>query len=173
MHLGDLISWTKTYTLRINEEEILFPPFSGWISRNGLEVLENSPYQTGDTFEITPPNEPTVGQIAENLRIKLYEDMVVLFNDEKISLQKRKYEFYKEENLLDIESILHHNDVITMKEIKNEPFIFQDIFRFVNIDIPQGITGGFKLLKNEQEVTFYDPLVPGDRLNIVWPTTVS
>ena len=51
--------------------------------------------------------------------------------------------------------------------------MFQDLFRHVEIDLPQNTTSQFMLSKNDKESTFFDTVAPGDDLKILWPTLVS
>ncbi|MFE7151875.1 hypothetical protein, partial [Heyndrickxia sporothermodurans] len=61
-------------------------------------------------------------------------------------------------------------DEIELKFYKIEPFIFQDIFRYVDISMPHNSNGKFELLNNKESVTFYDTISEGDQLEIIWPS---
>src|SRR5690625_3701874 len=56
-------------------------------------------------------------------------------------------------------------DKITLQVKKNISFIFQDVFRFVDIDRKQ-IKGHYKIYLNDVEATFFDEIKDGDRLEL-------
>lgn len=161
------------FIVHINNQKVSFPSFSAKIFRNGQEATINSNFNHGDVFELKHAQQPTIKQIAEQLKVELFEFLPVRYNEQTIILSKEKNKFYHENNQLNEDDVIHHGDVIQIKEIKPEPFIFQDLFRYVDIEIPKDVTGGFKLLKNDEEVTFFEPLTPGDALSIVWTSELS
>lgn len=161
------------FIVHINNQKVSFPSFSAKIFLNGQEATINSNFNHGDVFELKLAQQPTIKQIAEQLKVELFEFLPVRYNEQTIILSKEKNKFYHENNQLNEDDVIHHGDVIQIKEIKPEPFIFQDLFRYVDIEIPKDVTGGFKLLKNDEEVTFFEPLTPGDALSIVWTSELS
>lgn len=54
-----------------------------------------------------------------------------------------------------------------MEHHKLQPFIFQDIFRFVEFQIPKE-TGDYNIFINGHKASFDHPIQPGDRLEIKW-----
>ncbi|RFB17834.1 cell division protein FtsA [Bacillus sp. HNG] len=156
------------FTISLNEQNIQLEQFSSKITRNGVKIPIHSPFMDEDSFEIEPGATPTLRLFAETQKIQMDYTIQVFFKEKMISLKKPLHEFYRNGKILLEDDILKHGDKLQMRAKEAEPFIFQDLFRFVDIQLPTDSIGRFKLLKNEEECTFYDVLSPGDHLDIVW-----
>ncbi|WP_347561762.1 cell division FtsA domain-containing protein [Bacillus timonensis] len=156
------------FTISLNEENIQVEQFSNKLTKNGVKFPIHSPFMDEDSFEIEPGTTPTLRLFAEIQKIQLDYTIEVFFQEKMISLKKPLHEFYRNGKILHEDEILKHSDQLQMRTKEVEPFIFQDLFRFVDIQLPTGSIGRFKLLKNGEECTFYDVLSPGDHLDIVW-----
>ena len=87
-------------------------------------------------------------------------------------LSKSLAEFHRNDVQLTEDDFIAAGDHISYVQHKMEPFMFQDLFRHVEIDLPQNTTSRFMLIKNGKESTFFDTVAPGDDLKILWPTLV-
>ncbi|MDZ5472549.1 cell division protein FtsA [Bacillus sp. 31A1R] len=170
LHLQAFLSELKPFRIKINEKETFIPPFSGRILRNGLEVKPHHSYDDGDIITIEKKKNPTVQELADIKQIILQYSIPVLFNGQEISLSKTITEFIKDEEPLSAEDTILDGDKLTIIQNRFEPFIFQDLFKFVDVTMPKDATGNFVLLKNDQQTSFHDIIEPGDHLQIVWPT---
>ena len=68
---------------------------------------------------------------------------------------------------------LRHGEKLTLVHHKPTPFIFQDVFRHVDIDLPKVANSRFILMKNNIETGFHEEIHPGDDLRIMWPAMVN
>jgi cell division protein FtsA len=173
LNLSHLLDEIKPFTIKINESLVELKHFSGKLYRNGIEVKPHSSFEDGDALEIIHGVKPTVQQLAETKNIRLTYSIPVTFNGELITLSKAAAEFYREGELLKEDDLIENGAILELVEKKIEPFIFQDIFSYVQIDIPSSASTNFTLLKNGEPTTFYDSIAPGDDLQIVWQTTDS
>src|SRR5690625_1099724 len=73
--------------------------------------------------------------------------------------------FPEEETPEHTEAQVLPKDKITLQVKKNISFIFQDVFRFVDIDRKQ-IKGHYKIYLNDVEAIFIDEIKDGDRLEL-------
>jgi cell division protein FtsA len=169
LHITDLLSSIKPFSFTLNGEKISLPQYSGKVYKNHRLTSPNSPFEHGDVIFVEKGKNPTVKEIAETLGIKLTQNMPVIFQGQTITLSKRLTEFYRGNERLEDDDIIFSGETISMTEKKNEHFIFQDLFRHVDIEMPEKPTGRFILLKNGEEVTFHEQLSPGDQLDIYWP----
>jgi hypothetical protein len=173
LNLSHLLDEVKPFTIKINESLVELKHFSGKLYRNGTEVKTHSSFEDGDAIEIIHGVKPTVQQIAETKNIRLTYSIPVTFNGELITLSKTAAEFYREGKLVKEDDLIENGAVLELVEKKIELFIFQDIFSYVQINIPSSASTNFTLLKNGEPTTFYDSIAPGDDLQIVWQTTDS
>ncbi|MGX1982344.1 cell division protein FtsA [Thermolongibacillus altinsuensis] len=163
-----LLHALQPFTFQLNGKTIELHEWAGKVYRNGIECKPYSSFDDGDNIEIINATEPTVKQFAEAKQIQLYYTIPILFNGKMLSLTKPVAELHRDGQPLHEDDLIHHGDELELIEHKIEPFIFQDVFKYVQVDIPATSSMKFTLLKNGEPTTFYDPLAPGDRLEIVW-----
>lgn len=168
LHLSHLLQAAAPFTVYINGAATEIKPFSGALYKNRIEAKPSSSFEDGDVIEIISRMTPTVRELAEAKQIRLIHSIPVRFNGEFVTLSKPAAQFYENGRLLKEEDVVENGATLEVTEKKLEPFIFQDIFNYVEIDVPSSTTKAFTLLKNGEPVTFYEPLAPGDHLEIVW-----
>ncbi|WP_249310261.1 cell division FtsA domain-containing protein [Bacillus sp. FJAT-49736] len=163
-----LIADLEPFRIRLNGKETFLLAFSSKLFLNNKPAKLSHPFQNNDHIQVIKSSLNTVRQLAEIKNIPLYNLIHVFFNGEMITMKKSKTEWYRNDVKLKEDDIISHGDIIEMKTIEMEPFIFQDIFRHVEIDIPKESSGKFHLLKNGEETTFYEIVNDGDKLEILW-----
>lgn len=161
----------RPFHINLNGKETFIPPFTGKLFRNGLEVRLGSTYEHLDAFIIENKKQPTVRELAEVKQILLSQSIPVSYNGKPLTMTKRLAEFKRNQAVLSENDLILDGDHIVYEQRKMEPFIFQDLFHHVQINLPQKATGRFTLLRNNQQTTFFGRIEPGDDLRIVWPVT--
>ncbi|MEN1968186.1 cell division protein FtsA [Lentibacillus sp. N15] len=133
---------------------------------NNEQVITNQPLKDGDKLEIK--NERvTIGSILKHHHIPLQEVITVSFNNQTVTLQQPCNQIYRNQTLLSEDTVVTSGDRLEIKKQTPAPFIFQDVFRYVDIDLTNK-TGKFKLHQNSQPAAFNDPLQDGDVLELTW-----
>ncbi|WP_096152924.1 MULTISPECIES: cell division protein FtsA [Bacillus] len=155
------------YTVYINNEEVPFPNFSTKILWNGQQVTGNTTFSSGDEIIILPMDSPDASSLIQELKLVMEETIEVLYNNKLITLTQPLVKIMRNGELLKDDEIISHGDHLQLTEIKKERFIFQDIFKFVDLDKP---TQFKKLImkKNGVEATFFEPIAHGDSLELYW-----
>lgn len=85
-------------------------------------------------------------------------------------IQQQKYDIIRNDEILSLDSTLHMNDELYIKERKRQSAIFQDIFRYIELDLTEA-NGRFTLLKNAEPTSFDSHITSGDILEIKWETS--
>ncbi|MFJ7637589.1 cell division protein FtsA [Peribacillus sp. NPDC097206] len=171
LHLSELLACLEPLSIKLNGKSIQLPSWTGKISKNGLATKRTYSFEDGDELEVVNPAPPTLLEVMEALQIQHTHNVPVFFEGKQVILSKNLAEFRRGDERLKDTDIIQPNDDLSMIEHKVEPFIFQDLFRHVEIFMPTTGNSRFILIKNEQETTFHDELAPGDQLRILWPTT--
>ena len=153
----------------INGKETVLPAFSGKVVKNGLPCRLNQLLSHKDEVILEKRKTPTVQELAERKQILMYQVLPVYFNDKKITLTKQLAQIQRRGQLLQMEDLLFSGDDIRIEQKPFEGFLFQDLFAFVDINMPQSGGGSFQLLRNGEQATFLTPIKKGDNLSIVWP----
>jgi cell division protein FtsA len=161
----------RPFRVKLNGRETFIPPFSGKVYRNGIEVKLSNSYEHLDELTIENKKQPTVRELAEIKQVILSQSMPVSFNGKQIIVTKKLTEFIRNQETLSEDTLIYDGDQITYEQKRMEPFIFQDLFNHVQINMPEKATGRFMLLRNNKQTTFFGKIEPGDDLKIVWPVT--
>lgn len=149
----------------VNNREYTIPEASTTININGLEVSKENIISNKDKLEISSFISPTVSNLLKQLDIRMEHTCKIMFNDSPVVLRQPIALLYRNNEQLIMDSLLYQGDQIQLKEEVPKPFIFQDVFRFISLDI-YNLDPGFKLYRNDQPTSFDEIIQPGDRLEI-------
>ncbi|MFD2446431.1 pilus assembly protein PilM [Bacillus sp. CGMCC 1.16607] len=173
IHEEKLLFQLRPVRLKINGKETFFSELSGNLYRNGIKVQLESQFEHLDEIQIDAKETLTVGKLVDIKQYQLEYKIPVHFNDQQLILTKSLLNITRNGTTLKEEDVLEDGNEITIEQKKVEPFIFQDLFQFVEVDKPEKASGQFILLKNGEETFFYDEIAPGDELKIVWPELIK
>lgn len=154
------------FEITVNNRNIKLPGASIVFLRNGVEMQLSDPILEGDDIIYQPAEKVTVQTVADHLNMMLTHSIQIAFNGEPITLTQTKAHFYRGDTKLSIDSEITNQDHISIKEAAIRPFIFQDVFRYVDIDLAD--KGTYKLYINEEAAGFHDEIIHGSQLQIIW-----
>ena len=158
---SELLTRLVPFSFQLNGRAIRLPALTGRITKNGLESKLAYSFDDGDEIEITRRTQPTLLDIADALNIQHTFSIPVFYEGNQVILSKKLAEFRRNNELLEENDFIHTGDSISLVRQKLEPFIFQDVFRHVEIDLPTQGDKRFTLIKNDQETTFHEVISPG------------
>ena len=158
----------KPFKIEVNGRTEEIKQFSGKILKNGQEVSSSSRFHHDDSITIQRDLQPTCENLAEIINLPLEKKNQVTYHGQEIILKKTMNELYRHGAVLHDKDTIHNDDKIQVISKRTEPFIFQDLFRHIEVDMPANASGRFVLLRNNEEVTFHDEISPGDELKIEW-----
>ena len=173
LKLTELLHNIQSFTFNLNGKTQIIPSVKSTLLKNNIEVKSGYSFDDGDCLEVQPSKPVKLVDVAEALSIPLQYSIPIFFNGDEVILSKSLAEFYRGEVLLTEADVIEAGDRIRYVQHQMEPFIFQDLFRYVEIDLPKNPTSRFILTKNDQESTFFDTVAPGDELKIIWPTVMQ
>ncbi|WP_339147291.1 MULTISPECIES: cell division protein FtsA [unclassified Sutcliffiella] len=157
----------EPFYLYINDEKSSLSSLSVQLKRNGSRVSATDTYSNLDQIVWEQAASPTVKMLSMLQQYETKQEIAVTYKGAKVVLSKNLLEFYRNGELLEEEDLLKRGDHLQLMLRRKEPFIFQDMFRFVNIEKPIG-AGSFVLKKNGVKASFYDLIEHGDELDIEW-----
>lgn len=132
---------------------------------NGKEVSSSYPVQSGDKLTLSFTQEPMLRDLLKELNEPFEKEITVTFNQEKVRLKRTLITATRNgEEIFETTPIQPYDDIQITKK-GDKPFIFQDVFRFVDFDLAS-IQGNYKLYINDREATFYQQIDDGDHLTI-------
>ncbi len=157
----------KPFRIQINNQEIHIPSFAGKVIKNNREVPLNSPIKNGDILQLVETYEPTLEELANTQNWQMEYSIPITFNGQDVILREERIKVYRNDQVLRPDEKISNGDQLRVEHHKLQPFIFQDIFRFVEFQIPKE-TGDYNIFINGHKASFDHPIQPGDRLEIKW-----
>jgi len=173
LELHDLLEEMRPYQIKINEKDTVIPSFSGKLYRNGLPSRLSHSFDNNDNIIIEKRLVPTVSELVERRQILFVQVLPVTFNGKKLTLTKQLAQITKNGSVLKLEDKVYPHEKIQIEQKPFEGFFFQDLFAYVQIDMPKDKQGGFELLKNGETASFLTPIDKGDDLAIVWKVAAT
>ncbi|WP_407670441.1 cell division protein FtsA [Pallidibacillus pasinlerensis] len=167
VNLSHKLKGIEPFYIQINSREIHIPAFSGKVLKNNLEVSLNSPVKSGDILQFVETYEPTLEELAITQNWQLQYSVPINFNGEEIFLYENITQVYKNGQLLKANERIRNGDHLIVEFKKFEQFIFQDVFRLVDFQLPNE-AGKYEILINGEDASFDHPIQPGDKLEIKW-----
>ncbi len=163
-----LLANIKPFTFVLNNKKVELPKPHMSILRNHKPATPNTTVKNGDHIRTTTLEKITVKEVVQLLDMNVNEELPVTFNGKKYVIQKPIKTFYRNEEPLNEEEYIHNGEQLVTHSKESEPFIFQDIFRYIDIDLSNLKGKQFKLYVNEKEANFMTPLAPHDQLKLIW-----
>ncbi|GGM26380.1 cell division protein FtsA [Paraliobacillus quinghaiensis] len=161
----DILNELYVFKIYINGKEKSFPQLSTKLFVNGKEVTKKALLQPGDKIRVQEGQQPTIKMLLEEAGIKYQQMITVIYNGKPVTLTKQSIRILQNNNERNLDDRLQHDDKIEIESIEENEFIFQDIFRFISVDLSQ-IKGGIDIKKNGQPTTFFDLLEENDEIII-------
>ena len=167
MKVGHSSQMETTFTVFINNEKVSIQRFSSKIIVNGVPVIGNYQFSNGDEITLVSLDTPTVSSLLLEINIEMEYTINVLYNEKPLRLTQVLVKVMRNGEILNGDEIVLCGDYLQLTELKKETFIFQDIFKFIDIDRPTQMK---KLImkKNDEEATFFEPVQEGDSLELYW-----
>lgn len=159
--------WNHTFPVYVNGEEVQLEASGTSFVVNDEKVDEDYLLKPHDRITILPDEQVIVETLLKQLNQSYYHSISVTFNGEPVTLQQENIVVERDGQSLSLQSPLSPFDELTLTEKETADFIFQDVFRYVDIDMT-GKTGNFSLYRNGEETTFYSAISDGDHLEIRW-----
>ncbi|MGM0874937.1 MAG: cell division protein FtsA [Bacillota bacterium] len=158
----------KPFSIELDDSMLPLNQFSGKLYKNGLVTSKDAKLDTGDILVLKATEKPSLHELVTEANLGLSQSLLITFNGKSFLLEKSMTEYYRNGEKLDSDAPLQNGDKLVSKKNAIEPFVFQDIFSTIDIDVPTSGNSQFILLINDQEASFQDPLSPGDKLSIKW-----
>jgi len=161
------ITKTSPFFVEVNHKQVRLPKAQTKVLVNEREVSSDYILKDHDHITVVTAVDPTVKELLVVLEKSYWSTIEVYFNHEKIKLKQQQLSIRKDGLELKVDTKLTTNDQIDITNKKVNPFIFQDIFRYVDIDLTK-VKGHFSIYKNNEPTTFHDNIVHGDQLKLEW-----
>lgn len=158
----------QPFYVNINGKELQIHAGKTHFFVNNKKVERKYILKDGDRLQINPAKKPIVKDLLHQINKQYWHTLTVHFNGKQVTLKQKQLRIFRSDTTeLTESSILKRGDNISIQEQAPTPFIFQDIFRYVDINLHH-VKGNYILLKNDLPSRFDDQLTEGDSLQIIW-----
>lgn len=166
-----VLSKMRPFKITLNHKNIKIFDYIIQVQKQGKELQLTDRIHNHDQLTIKQNESITVEKLLEQVDKESDHSIQVYFNQQPVKLTKRLTKVYRNGEIIDFNTMIQPDDVIIYEDQTEEPFIFQDIFRYIDIDFDQIQGNRFKLIKNHKEVGFLEEIHGGDQLSIEFDKT--
>src|SRR5699024_2783125 len=125
---------SKEFIIYMNGHQTTLPKTGTTILINGQPAKQEQTLKDSDVIEVGNDYIPTVADAFFTKYDQYWDNTKVFFHKQPVKIQQQKYEILRNEEVLSLDSTLHKNDELYIKERKLLPAIFQDVFRYIELD---------------------------------------
>ncbi len=154
----------------VNDERITLP-YEDWkIWKNGQIATLDISVQANDFIECKRIERahPTVKDLLLKLNEPFEHSIDVFFNNKPVTLKKRAITITRNGVPLSFNEPLINGESLHMQKESPFEFIFQDVFREVQMNVDSTKKERFVMKKNGAPTTFTAPIQSGDKLEITF-----
>ncbi len=163
----DLLKKLQSFYILVDGQPLFLPEYSAKIFINDRLGKLQYPINNGDTVTIQDTTLPTVEAVVNQLNLLLEDKIVVTFQNEQLELKKVCREVLINGVVVQPSSTINNGTSIQIINKDTKPWIFQDVFRFSDWQLPSNFKGHFTILKNGIPSSFDAEIFGGDTLEIL------
>lgn len=163
---SEKLQMIQPFMININHKEFTINVGESQVYVNNEMASLNWQLKHGDTLAIRSAREPTVADVLNQREERLSESITITFNGNPITIKQKRLHIVRDNQELNEHTKLRPGDQLEWKKQSIQPFIFQDVFRYVDIDLAN-VTGDFQLYKNDQKTSFNEIIANGDQLKMM------
>src|SRR5699024_10517996 len=124
-----------TFIIYVNGEKMEIEKGKTEIFINDRPATTNTRLQNNDRINIKRAKTQTIKDLLRVRGEKYWHSINVTFNDKPVTLKQQQLLVTRDGDTLTEESLLHNGDHITIEAKPLKTFIFQGVFRFIDIDL--------------------------------------
>ena len=162
-----LIENCRSFSIFVDNRAMHLPAFSAELRLNGQPAKLTYPIKNGDRIHLRMGDTPTAQMIADEVGVRLTEAITVTFQDQAVTLTKTENEIQMNGLAIAPNQKVTNGARIAFIPRETSPFIFQDVFRFSDWQLPT-VASSFTILRNDMEVGFDSLIFGGDTLKIIF-----
>lgn len=161
-----LLKQFKTFSIFIDSKPVHIPQFTSELFINGKPNKLTYPIKDGDEISFQTADLPTAELVATHLNIRLEHRIIVTFQGEQVELVSDGNEVKMNGHLIDKDTLISNGASVQFTKKEENKWIFQDVFRFSNWQLPTTFKGNFNILRNGTPTSFDEEIFGGDNLQI-------
>src|SRR5699024_952605 len=160
-----IINNLSLFTIYLDGQKIELKQFSAQLKVNGKRARLDQPLIPNDEVTFSQAKDVTVEDLFNTLGKKSATKINVTYNGKRVTLTNQFLTLSQYNHPLEMTDTIRSGANLSIQKSEDQSFIFQDLFRFISIDLSK-VKGNVEILKNDEPATFLDPLEENDRIEI-------
>ncbi|MCK0471288.1 cell division protein FtsA [Halalkalibacter sp. APA_J-10(15)] len=158
------------FEIELDGKKMSFTNHIPTITVNGKTATLQSILQQYDKVHVDyPTNESSIYTVQTMItlhQLDAMQQITVSFNQNQVQLAKPLLSFIRNGQKLSLDDVLENGDTLKTALQQTEPFILQDIFSVVNIELSSLSGKSFSILLNNEKASFTSEIKHGDHIEI-------
>lgn len=154
------------YLIYVEGNPTMLPEYSSILTLNGKPAKLNYRVQHGDAIAFSHVSLPTAQEVANSLNIALEDRIIVIFQYKQVELSKVTRQMIVEGTAVEPSATVKNGAVVHFNTHDVNKWIYQDVFRFSDWQLPADFKGHFTILRNGEPSSFDAEIFGGDQLEI-------
>ena len=164
-HQKYVVKSFEPFKISFDGKTVYLPQFTNELLLNSMPSKLSAAIHDGDKITFNQLVRPTVQHLIDYLPIP-QRDITVTFQEELVTLTDDSVTVLVNGKEMSVLEAVPNGAKIEVKEAAYTPWIFQDVFRFSNWQMPMNFKGHFKIIRNGQPTGFDEQIFNGDHLKI-------
>lgn len=162
----DILTKLGSYILHIDGKLTKLEDFSAALYINDKPAKIHYPIKNGDVITFKEAVQPTAQLVANALNTMLEDKILVTFQNEQVELMKIAREVLVNGAVVQPTATVTNGATVQFKQKDSDKWIYQDVFRYSNWQLPVAFKGSFNILRNGVPSSFDAEIFGGDTLEI-------
>ncbi|MFC5604458.1 cell division protein FtsA [Sporosarcina koreensis] len=150
----------------VNNKRIRLDDWTPQFFIGNMPVPQDHPLRDGDEIKLGVHTPPTVGDIVATLDHSDQPTASITFNGEPVTIWSSGASILLNGEQVDNSAIVRPGDRLTIPKTAQRPFLFSDVFLFIDYSLPKNASSSYQLLRNGEPIGFNDSIFSGDALEI-------
>ncbi|MET3682671.1 cell division protein FtsA [Alkalibacillus flavidus] len=164
----DLNDATKPFEVQVNGQTIQVAPQQLKIKQNDRLAHLDDHVHDHDSISYEYMQSFTLKALIDQLEIQKHATVTVFYHNRPIELGTESNYMTRNGQPIHENELVYPDDIIHIEQSSQQSFIFQDLFRLIDLDLSDMKGKQFKLYRNGNDVGFSEPIQDGDQLSIEW-----
>lgn len=140
--------------------------FTATLKLNNMPAKLNYPITNGNVITFKEKPMPSANEIANALNVIIEDKIIVTFQNEQLEMTRTVREVVVNGGVVPPSAPILSGVSISFKEKDLSKWVYQDVFRYSNWQLPVAFKGYFNILRNGEPAAFDTEIFGGDTLEI-------
>lgn len=160
------IEIVEPFEVFVNNKSILLKDWTPQFYIGNIPISTDYLLKDGDKVRLGTQTPPTVGDIVGSLDPSNQPTASVTFNGKPVTMTNNRSSILLNGQQVDNSVSVRPGDRLTIPKTEQRPFLFSDVFLYIDYSLPTTTSSSYQLLRNGESIGFNDPVFSGDALEI-------